>query len=151
MSRRVSDQLVVGRDASATKELATKGQMDTALAGKSDTTHTHLHLGGTPVTLTDGSTPALDASQGTTFRLSAAGNRTIGIPSNPTDGQTIVIEHTASGGARTLALNTGTGGFAFGSDITALTATVSAKTDIIQARYNSTANKWWVVGYAKGF
>lgn len=104
-----------------------------------------------PVTLTDGATPALDASLGQTFRLSAAGNRTIAVPTNPTDGQVIEIEHLASGGARTLALNTGTGGFKFGTDITALTATSSGLVDIIQCRYNTTANKWWVTGYVKGF
>lgn len=145
MSRRVSDQIVVGRDASATKEIVTKGQFDTALALKQN-------VGGpTPVTLTDGATPALDASLGVRFRLTAAGNRTIAIPSNPTDGQVITIEHLASGGARTLALNTGTGGFKFGTDITALTATTSGLVDIIQATYNTTANKWWVTGYIKGF
>lgn len=103
------------------------------------------------VTLTDGATPALDASLGTIFRLDAEGNRTIGIPTNPTDGKKIVIEHTATGGARTLALNSGTGGFAFGTDITGLTETASGKTDEIGCIYNATANKWRVVGYAKGY
>jgi hypothetical protein len=104
-----------------------------------------------PVPLTDGATPALDASQGDYFRLSAGGDRTIAVPSNPTDGQAITIEHLASGGARTLALNTGTGGFLFGTTITALTQTVSGKRDFIRAIYNSSLNKWVVVGYSKGF
>lgn len=103
------------------------------------------------VTLVDGATPALDASLGETFKLTAAGNRTIAVPSNPTDGQEITIEHVASGGARTLALNTGTGGFAFGTDITALSATGSGLTDFIRAKYSSTANKWRVLAYIKGF
>lgn len=104
-----------------------------------------------PVTLTDGATPALDASLGTHFVLTAAGNRTIAVPTNPVDGQVIVIQHIASGSARTLALNTGTGGFAFGTDITALSATSSGLTDYIQCVYNSTANKWRVIAYVKGF
>lgn len=104
-----------------------------------------------PVNLTDGATPALNAALGNHFRLLApAGNRTIAVPSNPTDGQVIVIEHQCTT-SRTLALNTGTGGFGFGSDITALTATVLNKTDFIQAVYNTTANKWWVIGYVKGY
>lgn len=101
--------------------------------------------------LTDGATPALNAALGNTFRLTAAGNRTIAVPTNPTDGQKIVIEHTASGANRTLSLNTGTGGFAFGSDITALTATVSGTTDYIGCVYNRVANKWRVVAYVKGY
>ena len=106
---------------------------------------------GGPVDLTDGATPALDASLGGYFRLAAGGDRTIAVPSNPTDGQAITIEHLASGAARTLALNTGTGGFLFGTTITALDATASGKRDFIRAIYNSTLNKWLVVGYAKGF
>jgi hypothetical protein len=104
-----------------------------------------------PVVLTDGATPALDASLGSVFTLSAAGDRTIAVPSNATSGQRIVIAHTASGGARTLALNTGAGGFRFGSDITALTATVDTKTDYIECIYNSGASKWDVITYVKGY
>lgn len=103
------------------------------------------------VTLSDGATPALDASAGNSFVLTAAGNRTIAVPSNPTDGQKITIRHIASGGARTLALNSGTGGFLFGTDITALSATSSGKMDIIGCIYDVTLNKWCVVSYVKGF
>jgi len=105
----------------------------------------------TTITLTDGATPALDAALGTVYRLAAAGDRTIGIPTNPSSGQRIVIQHFASGGARTLALNTGTGGFRFGSTITGLTATASGKTDYIEAVYNATDNKWDVITVTKGF
>lgn len=104
-----------------------------------------------PVTLTDGATPALNAALGDYFRLTALGDRTIGIPSNPTDGQAITIEHLASVAARTLALNAGTGGFLFGATIPALTLTALGKRDFIRAIYNATLNKWLVVGYSKGF
>ncbi|MCK9327636.1 MAG: hypothetical protein M0P69_19230 [Bacteroidales bacterium] len=103
------------------------------------------------ITLTDGATPALDAALGNHFRLTAAGNRTIAVPTNPTEGQKIIIEHIASGADRTLALNTGTGGFAYGSDITGLSATVSGKHDFIGAVYNSAVNKWHVIAYVKGY
>jgi hypothetical protein len=103
------------------------------------------------VTLTDGATPALNAALGNIFTLSAAGDRTIAVPSNATAGQKIIIRHLASGAARTLALNTGAGGFRFGSDITALTQTVSGKYDYIGAIYNSTSSTWDVVSYVKGF
>lgn len=103
------------------------------------------------VTLTDGATPALDASLGNTFLLNAAGDRTIAIPTNPTSGQKITIVHKASGGTRTLSLNTGAGGFRFGTDITALTSTTSGLTDYISAIYNAADSKWDIVSYVKGF
>lgn len=102
-------------------------------------------------TLTDGATPALDASLGDVYVLVAEGDRTIAVPSNATSGQKIIIRHNASGGARTLALNTGAGGFRFGSDITALSQTASGKTDYIGCIYNSTDSFWDVVSYVKGF
>lgn len=104
----------------------------------------------TVVTLTDGVTPALDASLGTIFRLAAQGDRTIAVPSNPTAGQKLVIQHYADGGARTLALNTGAGGFRFGTDVSALTATTSGKTDYIGCIYNGTNSFWDVVAVSKG-
>lgn len=108
----------------------------------------------TAVTLTDGATPALNAALGNTFILVAGGDRTIAVPSNaPAAGksQTIVIAHTASGGARTLALNTGAGGFRFGSDVTALTQTASGKTDYVTAKWNAADSKWDVVAVVKGY
>lgn len=103
------------------------------------------------VTLTDGSTPALDASLGRVFRLSTTTAPTIAVPSNPYSGQQITIQFYASGAARTLALNTGTNGFRFGTDVTALTETASGKTDYIGAIWNATDSKWDVVAYVKGY
>lgn len=103
------------------------------------------------ITLSDGATPALDASLGNEFSLTAAGNRTIGIPTNPTAGQKIIIIHLASGGARTLALNSGAGGFRFGSDITSLSATASGKKDYIGCVYNLADTFWDVLSVTKGF
>ncbi len=103
------------------------------------------------VALSDVATPSLDASTGIEFTLIATGDRTIAVPSSPTNGQKITIRHFASGGARTLALNTGTGGFRFGTDLTSLSQTASGKTDYIGAIYNLTDNKWDVVAYIKGY
>jgi ATP-dependent protease ClpP protease subunit len=50
-----------------------------------------------------------------------------------------------------LALNSGAGGFRFGTDITALTATASGKIDYIGCIYNATDTKWDVVAVTKGF
>lgn len=107
------------------------------------------------VALTDIATVALDAALGNTFRLLAAGNRTIGVPTNkPGSGQSqkIIIMHEASGADRTLALTTGSAGsFRFGTDITALTATTNGLVDYIGCVYNQTDDRWDVVSYSKGF
>lgn len=103
------------------------------------------------VTLTDAATVATDASLGSHFRVTITANRALGAPTNPTDGQRALWEVTASGGARTLTPAGGAGGFAFGSDITALTATASGKTDLIGAIYSAPANAWRVVAYVKGY
>lgn len=104
-----------------------------------------------PVTLTDAVTIATDASLGVLFRVAIAGDRTLGAPSNPTDGQLAIWEVTASGGARTLTLSTGAGGFLFGSDVTALSQIGSGLTDFILAGYKTSVNKWRVLAYAKGY
>lgn len=112
----------------------------------------HILNGTTAVTLSDAATVALDASLGSVFNLTAAGNRTILVPTNPTDGQKIIINHTASGGARTLTLTTGSAGsFIFGTDITTIAATASGKTDVIGCIYDLGTNKWRVVAVTAGF
>lgn len=102
------------------------------------------------VALTDAATIATDASLGTRFRVTLGGNRTLGNPTNPTDGQQAVWELIQDGtGTRTLALDTK---FALGTDITSTTLTTTInKRDFLTAIYNSTADKWYVTGFIKGF
>ena len=123
----------------------------TAITGTLSASNLPVVTVNTVTALSDGATPALDASLGNFFTLAAAGDRTIAVPTNAVNGQKIVIRHLASGGARTLALNTGAGGFAFGTDITALTQTTSGKTDYIGCIYSSASTFWHVVSYTKGF
>lgn len=104
-----------------------------------------------PVVLEDVATPALDASLGNTFTLIATGDREIAVPTNSISGQKITIRHTASGGARTLTLNTGAGGFRFGSDITSLAQTASGKTDWVGAIFHGIDSKWDVVAVVQGY
>ena len=101
------------------------------------------------VTLTDGATPALDASLGNIFYLSAGGDRTIAVPTNPTSGQIIVIRQYANGGARTIAFNAGAGGFRLG-DFT-ISATASGTTDYITAIWNEVDSFWDITGIAKNY
>lgn len=105
------------------------------------------------ITLTDGATVNLDASRGNHFRLTLGGNRTLAIPTNPTDGQKIVLEVIQDAtGSRTLTLTTGAGGFAYGTDITSTTLTTTAsRRDLIGFMYSASAARWLVISFVKGF
>lgn len=93
----------------------------------------------------------IDASEGDTFDITLTGNKTLGVPLNPTDGQKITFRLYASGGSRTVTLTTSAGGFRFGADITGLTAITSGKKDYIIVHYNELDNYWDVLGYRKGY
>lgn len=143
--------VVVGNGGSAAA-VVSPGTAGMVLTSNGASANPSFKMGNAVVSaLSDGATPALDASLGNVFTLSAAGDRTIAVPSNATDGQKIVIRHLASGGARTLALNSGAGGFRFGTDITALSQTASGKIDYIGCIYNATDSKWDVVAVSKGY
>jgi len=103
-----------------------------------------------PVTLTDAATIAVDASLGNFYRVTLGGNRTLGAPTNPTDGQKILIEVLQDGtGSRTLAYNAIYG---FGTDVTSPTlSTGIGKRDYLGFIYNSTATKWFCLAVAKGY
>jgi hypothetical protein len=103
-----------------------------------------------PVTLTDAAAIATDASLGTHFRVTLGGNRTLGNPTNPTDGQRAIWELIQDAtGTRTITLGSA---FALGTSIAAVTLTTTAsKRDFLGAIYNSTAAKWYVTAFAKGF
>src|SRR5271169_6138742 len=61
------------------------------------------------VVLADAATIAVDASLGNDFRVTLAGNRTMGTPANPADGQKITFQVTqgTAGGPFTLAWSSG--------------------------------------------
>jgi len=103
-----------------------------------------------PVTLTDAATIAVDASLGNHFRVTLGGNRTLGNPTNPTNGQKILIEAIQDGtGSRTLAYDTK---YAWGTDVTVPTLTTTLnKRDFIGFVYNSTADKWYGLAVSKGY
>lgn len=102
------------------------------------------------VGLTDAATVATDASLGNHFRVTLGGNRTLGNPTNPTDGQKCTWEIIQDGtGSRTITLDTK---FAFGTDITSITLTTTLnKRDFLGCIYNSAADKWFVVSFIKGY
>lgn len=102
------------------------------------------------VTLTDGANIATDCALGQRFRVTLGGNRTLDNPTNPQDGFQYVWEFIQDAtGSRTISLGSK---FAFGTDITALTLTLTAsKRDFMTAIYNSAADKFFIVGVSKGY
>lgn len=104
-----------------------------------------------PIALTDAATVAVDLAlipDKGAFTLTAAGNRTLGTPSNLVDGKRWLVFHRASGADRTLSLSAGYG---IGTDISAPTATSSGKTDLYGFMYDATLAKSLLVAALKGF
>jgi hypothetical protein len=116
----------------------------------SDITGLATAINPAPVDLVDAATIATDASTGRHFRVTLAGNRTLGNPTNPTDGQRAIWEITQDGtGGRTIALGSA---FALGADISSVTlSTAASKTDFIGAVYRSSTSKWHVIALARGY
>ena len=100
--------------------------------------------------LTDQTTITTDASAGTIFTVTLAGNRTLAAPTNPVDGMKRIWRFKQDAtGSRTITLNAI---FRLGTDITSITLTTTAsKTDYMGAIYNATDSKWDIVAFVKGF
>lgn len=103
-----------------------------------------------PVTLTDAATVATDASLSSHFRVTLAGNRTLGNPANPVDGQRVTWELIQDAtGSRTITLDSK---FGLGTDIASVTLTTTAtKRDFLTAVYNGVSDKWYVIDFRKGY
>lgn len=104
------------------------------------------------VTLTDEATIATDASIAFDFRVTLAGNRTLGNPTNGRDGQKIkwaITQDTI--GSRTLAFGSD---FSFSTDLpesAVVMSTDANTTDLLLAEYDSVNSKWRVIAFIKGF
>lgn len=95
-----------------------------------------------PVDLAEGPVIATDASVGTHFRCALTGDRTLGVPTNPTDGQRALWELTASAAQRTITLATGAGGFELTAGLSTGTAIPSGRTAFLAAIYNTRRSRW---------
>jgi hypothetical protein len=102
------------------------------------------------VALTDAATVALDASQGNDFRLTIGGNRTMGTPANPVNGQQIIFQITqGSGGSNTLSWS---GGYEFSADLPQPTlSTAAGQTDLLGFIYNAGKSQWLLAAFVNGF
>lgn len=94
---------------------------------------------------------ALDCNKGNHFRTTLTEATTVSAPTNPTDGQRIIIEvvQAASGGPYTLAFNAV---FTYGAEITAVTiSTTASAVNYITAIYNGDTSEWHIVGAVTGY
>ena len=102
------------------------------------------------VSLADAATIAVDASLGNDFRVTIAGNRTMGNPANPSDGQKITFQVTqGSGGPFTLAWGSG---YEFSTGLPQPTlSTTAGQTDLLCFIYNTSKGKWLLAAFVNGF
>lgn len=95
------------------------------------------------VALTDAVTVAVDASLSNAFTLTLGGNRTLGAPTNPTDGQSLTIKITQDAtGSRTLAY---AAGWLFPGGVAPTLSTAAAAVDVLSAVYFADTAKWYGV------
>lgn len=104
----------------------------------------------TVVALTDAATIAVNAAAGNDQRVTIAGNRTLGNPTNPTDGQRVVFQVTQGAGAPwTLSYGTA---YEFSAAVPQPTLSGGAgRTDLLGFIYNATKGTWLLVAFVPGF
>lgn len=104
----------------------------------------------TVVNLTDAATIAVNAALGNDFRVTIAGNRILGNPTNPTDGQKVIFQITqGTGGNFTI---TWSANYEFGLGLPQPTLSNTAGlTDLLGFVYNATKAKWLFVAFVAGF
>jgi hypothetical protein len=102
------------------------------------------------VNLTDAATITVDASLGNDFRVTIAGNRTMGNPANPTNGEQIIFQVTqGSGGSFTLSWGTS---YEFSAEWPQPTlSTAPGLTDLLGFIYNSAKGTWLLAAFVNGF
>jgi hypothetical protein len=102
------------------------------------------------VALVDGATIVVDASQGNDFRVTIAGNRTMGNPANPVDGQQIIFQVT-QGGAGSFQL-TWSNSYEFSQAMPQPSlSTAPGHTDIFGFIYNAAVGSWLLAAFVNGF
>jgi hypothetical protein len=122
----------------------------TASAASAATTVESGGLAPAVVQLTDAATIAVDASQGNDFRVTIGGNRTMGTPANPANGEQIIFQITQGTGAPYTV--TWASGYEFSAGLPQPTLSSSAgQTDLLGFVYNSTTGTWLFAAFLNGF
>ena len=140
-------------DGGAAPALAAEGRTGLArraVAAAQATTVEQGAVAPSVVVLADAATIALDASLGNDFRVMIAGNRALGNPASPTDGQKIILQITQGAGG-SFAITWGSAyQFADGLPQPVL-STTAGQTDLLAFIYNAARNKWLLAAFVKGF
>jgi hypothetical protein len=114
-----------------------------------NTTITAGYVSPAVVNLTDAATIAVNASLGNDFRVTIAGNRTVGNPSSPVDGQRITFQISqGTGGGFTLTWGSA---YNFGAAGAPTLSTSAGATDVLGFIYNAAKAGWLCAGSALGF
>lgn len=102
------------------------------------------------VSLTDAAVISVDASLGNDFRVTIAGNRTVGNPANPSNGQQIIFQVTqGSGGPYTLDWGSD---YEFSTDLPQPPLSAAAgQTDLLGFVYNAAKGTWLLAAFVGGF
>ena len=96
-------------------------------------------------TITTSATPSPNSDTTDIFTITAVSDATatFAAPSGtPVNGQKLLIRITSDASIRTLAWNSGAGGYSAGTDVPLPTATVASKTQYVGFIYNSTSSRW---------
>jgi hypothetical protein len=102
------------------------------------------------VNLTDAPTIAVDASLGNDFRLTIAANRTMGNPTNSSDGEQIIFQITQGPGAP-YTMSWGDG-YEFSSGLPQPSLSSGAgQTDVLGFIYYAATGKWLLAAFVNGF
>ncbi len=121
-----------------------------ALAAAQSTTVETGALAPRVVNLTDASTIAVDASLGNDLRVTIAGNRTMGAPSNPANGEQIIFQITQGTGAPYTV--TWSSGYQFSAGLPEpALSTTAGQTDLLGFIYNATTDTWLLAAFLNGF
>ena len=142
---------------SAAGVLAVEGVVIPTISSTSTLTNktitSYIDTGKRIVTLTDAATIATDAALGNILRVTLTANRTLGVPTNPTDGQMVEYQFKQDAtGSRTITFTLTAGGFRGSTDTPLPTLTTTANaTDRVLFEYRLTPNFWEVVAVNKGY
>jgi hypothetical protein len=119
-------------------------------ASASCDTADHRAVAPAVVALTDAPTIAVDASLGKDFRVTIASNRTMGNPSNPSDGQQMIFQITQ--GARGSCTITWGNAYEFSRGLPQPTlSTTPGQTDLLGFIYNEVSGRWLLAAFVNGF
>jgi hypothetical protein len=151
LTRRRIFRGAVGVAAAGAAGGAVLAQASPASAARAGTTTQQGAVAPAVVNLTDAATIAVDASLGNDFRVTVAGNRTMGSPANPADGQQIIFQITQGSGAP-FTITWDSDGYEFSSGLPQPNLSNKAgQTDLLGFVYNAAKAKWLLVAFVNGF